>query len=99
MGLPPLITAYWGVPLGLGVHYGHSHAGSRSCPTHSRTFSSVQSSRHFSAQVSTIKEALDIDLSLPIAPALHQANQMLGLRGEGRSLPSQATAILEQLGL
>ena len=53
---------------------------------------------NFAAQVSTIKTALDIDASLAIAPALRQANEMMGLSSAG-SLPSQAAAILAQLGL
>ena len=60
------------------------------------------------AQVAKIKEALGLDTSLAIAPALQEANKVMGLppegggseaEGGGASLPAQAATILEQLGL
>ena len=50
-------------------------------------------------QVAT-KEALGIDMGLAIAPALREANRVMGFpEGRGGNLPAQAAAILEQLGL
>ena len=63
-----------------------------------RLLKGFSSMGNFAAQVSTIKTALDIDADLAVVPALRQANQMMSLSNEG-SLPSQAAAILEQLGL
>ena len=55
--------------------------------------------RPLPAQVRSIQEALGIDLDLSIAPALREANKVMGLpEGQG-SLPAQAAAILDRLGL
>ena len=51
------------------------------------------------SQVNRIKDALGIDMDLAIAPALREANRVMGLPDGQGSLPSQAAAILEQLGL
>lgn len=61
-------------------------------PPHTRTLP---------AQVEMIKEALGLDMNLAIAPALREANKVMGVvPGEGAtSLPSQAAAIIELLGV
>ena len=50
-------------------------------------------------KVAKIKESLQLDGSLAIPAAIAEANKMMGLEAQGKPLPKQADALLEELGV
>ena len=49
-------------------------------------------------KVDKIKEGLELDAALPIPAAIKQANELMELPNTG-SLPAQAAALIEAIGL
>lgn len=50
-------------------------------------------------KVTKIKKSLLLDWSLAIPAAIAEANKMMGLEAQGKPLPEQADALLEELGV